>query len=153
MDCWESESCSPCRRHWNLRENPGVCPACLAERLSELFASCLSYSSSCYDREAGVNSNCYSLSSSPAPSCPSYSSTAASPAYRRHHRVASDVLGSFSVVVNGSEGVLSKCRSVAYTGKSRAGDVRERKKKLGCWRKLLLSTGKRTKAVFGIRGT
>ncbi|XAR73375.1 hypothetical protein NMG60_11007324 [Bertholletia excelsa] len=150
MDCWESEFGFPCRRHWSLRGNPGVCPACLAERLSQLLASHFSCTSTCYYRRAGVNSYSYSLSSSPPRSSPSsHSSTAFSPAGRGHHRVASDVLGSFSVVVNGSGGEFCKSRSMAYAGECRAGDVGRGKKKMGFWRKLLLSTGKRTRGVFG----
>ncbi|XP_052197178.1 uncharacterized protein LOC127804358 [Diospyros lotus] len=147
----EPEFGLPCEKHPTHHPQPGVCPVCLADKLSELSVL---RSSSRNKKTAMASTFCSSsLSSSPVYSS---GSSPSSPGYRRHHRVASDVMmGSFSLFESGGGGGgnnnagLSKSRSVACDAKTRAREGVGRKKKGGFWWRLIRSTGKKTKRVFG----
>ncbi|KAH7860497.1 hypothetical protein Vadar_014061 [Vaccinium darrowii] len=142
MACYESDfGATQCEKHSNHRQQQGVCPACLCERLSYLKS---------------INSCTSSCSSSPSSSSPPqpYSSTSSS-AYASppHRRRASDFAGSIGFIIGEStcKG-LSKSRSVAVVTKNLVEDTVGRKKKGGFWSKLFRSTSKsasRTKEVFG----
>ncbi|XP_059433259.1 uncharacterized protein LOC132166459 [Corylus avellana] len=128
-----SESQHGCKKHGNEMQLPGVCSSCLRERLSQL-------QSSSYRNTIGGGGG-YSCSSSPPYSAVNSSSTYVSPIYRRHHRRASEMMGSISFTLKVGNG-LKKSRSIAFiTRKEEVAGCG--KKKGGFWSKLLWSTGKR----------
>ncbi|KAB1200550.1 hypothetical protein CJ030_MR0G006954 [Morella rubra] len=142
----KSETQQGCTKHPNEKGLPGVCSACLRERLSQLYASSNWKTMSSTTGFAGSNS---SQSFSPPYSSAPSSSTYLSPVYRRHPRKAPEMMGSISFTVKVGHG-LKKSRSIAFIARSRAQEiVRTGKKKGGFWSKLFWSTGKRnTDHVF-----
>ena len=132
-----SESQQGCKKHPGEKQLPGVCPSCLRERLSQIQGHSIN------KKTYGGVADSYSSSPSVASS-----STFVSPVYRRHHRRLSERTGSISFTVSVSQG-LKKSKSVAFVTRNRAEEVAgSLKKKGGFWKKLLKSTGKRTKEAF-----
>lgn len=134
-----SESQHGCKKHGNEKQLPGVCSSCLRERLSQLQSS--SYRNTIGGGGGGGYSFSSSLYSSPPYSAVNSYSTYVSPIYRRHHRRASEMMGSISFTLKVGNG-LKKSRSIAFiTRKEEVAGCG--KKKGGFWSKLLWSTGKR----------
>ncbi|RVX23267.1 hypothetical protein VitviT2T_010707 [Vitis vinifera] len=137
-----SEAGGKCKKHPEQEQLPGVCSACLRERLSQLYG--------CKSQNKAVNmmgvSSCSSLSSSPPYSSAS-SSTLVSPNRSNHYRRASEVTAKIAMVIGGGHGGgLKKSRSVAVVPSGRGGDGKT--KKGGFWSKLLRSRGDRSKRDF-----
>lgn len=132
-----------CEKHPNRKQQPGVCPSCLRERLSEIPGAVLvssppsaASSASCTPRAADYY---YSSGSSSGRVSP-----------RGHRRITSDVVGHFSFIFSvAGGGALKKSRSIALVAKGGAGRSQGGgKKKEGFWSKLIRSTGKKTRRVF-----
>ena len=137
-----SESGRGCMRHPTTNRSTGVCSDCLRERLSQI-----SDSSNRKTTTFGENSG-YSFFSSNS------SAGSASPARgRKHHRNASEVMGSIALffsVGGGGGGGLKKSRSIAFVPRTCVdhnafGEDKSGKKKSGFWSKLLGNSGKRNK--------
>ncbi|PON41451.1 hypothetical protein PanWU01x14_289740 [Parasponia andersonii] len=162
MGCSKSER--GCMKHPTTTRSPGVCSACLRERLSQLSDSSNRRTTTFGVVGGGAG---YSFFSSSTAYSYDSSSGGASPARgRRHHRHASELMGSIALFfsVGGGGGGLKKSRSIAVVPRrsgldgnfiSRGGGVSQRdlgegksgKKKGGFWSKLLGNTGKRNKEV------
>ncbi|GAA0163466.1 hypothetical protein LIER_19324 [Lithospermum erythrorhizon] len=152
-----SEAEVVCMKHKNHMQSPGVCSCCLREKLSKLSVP-INLVLPSYNQYSS-NSN----SSSPTKFY-YYSSGHSSPTHmsppsrsRKHHRIMSDVLSSFSIVSgrSGSDG-LKKSRSIAFAAARGGGRLKDgvnnieniKEKKQGFWSKLIKSTSKRTKEAF-----
>ncbi|CAA0812504.1 Unknown protein [Striga hermonthica] len=150
-----SESRVICRRHPEEIPQPGVCPACLRQRLSEIVAGnsrLLTGDHSYYyspDSPSISGSPAYIYGCSDSGGCPS---PAVEIRRRGRRRIASDVMDSIYMAISGGNG-LKKSRSMAFASRSVVGDGDggggggvNRKKKLGFWNKLLLrTTGRKSK--------
>ncbi|EEF27860.1 uncharacterized protein LOC8280787 [Ricinus communis] len=128
-----------CMDHPYHNQKQGVCPCCLRERLSKLYAVAAT---------APMAAAAELSYSSSVMSCSSVSSfNHISPLRHRHQRTASDIMGSMSFKVSsalGSNYGLKKSRSIAFVTRSLVGDVTHGKnKKKGFWSKLLHLKGKK----------
>ena len=134
-----------CKKHPEQEQLPGVCSACLRERLFQLYG-CKSQNNTSMNM-MGV----YSCSSSRSSSSPPYSSASSSTHISpkrgsNHHRRASEVTAEIAMVIGG--GGLKKSRSIAVVPSGRGGDIGKTKKE-GFWSKLLGPRGdRRSKGAF-----
>ncbi|KAB1200724.1 hypothetical protein CJ030_MR0G006500 [Morella rubra] len=111
----KSEAQQGCTKHLNEKGLPGVCSACLRERLSQLYTFSDWKTMSSIDF-SGSNSleSFYPFYSFAPPS-----STYLSPVYRQHPCKAPEMMGSISFTVKVGDG-LKKSRSMAFIARSRA---------------------------------
>ncbi|TMW80304.1 hypothetical protein EJD97_021641, partial [Solanum chilense] len=111
-------------KHFDHKQNPGVCSCCLRERLINL----------------STNSTTSTISSSSCTYPSSFSSSSCDHSPRGdggHRRINSDVVGPFSFVSIIS---LKKSRSIAFVA-TREKKKKKKKKNEGFWSKLIKSTG------------
>lgn len=138
-----SEAGGKCKKHPEQEQLPGVCPACLRERLSELYG----FRSQIKAGNMMDLSSCSSQSSSPPYSSAS-SSTRVSPGRGNHHRRASEVTEKMATAIGVVHGDgLKKSRSIAVVPIGRGGDGKKKTKRGGFWSKLLRSRGDKSKGA------
>ncbi|GER26174.1 Avr9/Cf-9 rapidly elicited protein 75 [Striga asiatica] len=152
-----SESQVICRQHPDEIPQPGVCPACLRQRLSKIIAGNSRLLTG--DHNYYYSPDSPSISGSPAyiygcSDSGGFSSPAVERLRRGRRRIASDVMDSIYLAISGNVigNGLNKSRSMAFASRSVLGDGDgdgggvNRKKKLGFWNKLLLrTTGRKSK--------
>ncbi|KAL5705130.1 hypothetical protein ACHQM5_023472 [Ranunculus cassubicifolius] len=132
-----------CKKHPKQRQSPGVCSACLRERLSQLST-----------RNNKITATTSSFSSSLSSSS-MYSSVSSSPSSPSHYRVGSTSMKGrpISFLIKGEDGLI-RSKSVAFISSSRTKTIddlsiglesrNKKKKKSGFWSRLLNgSNGKR----------
>ncbi|XP_068636994.1 uncharacterized protein [Aristolochia californica] len=117
-----------CKKHPKQRQSPGVCSACLRDRLSQLSSS---------------NKTKVSLSTSSS-DVSSYYSSASSPSSPVEISFNGYDLATFNHVKRG----LFRSRTVAVVPEKRtAEEQKKKKKKGGFWSKLIQATSKKRKEV------
>ncbi|CAI0447877.1 unnamed protein product [Linum tenue] len=136
-----------CRKHPKHRQSPGVCSACLRERLSQLPATSSLRKSEGFDSASTGSSSSLSSYSSSSSSC---SSSRASPARRRRGGNGLSLsqvlkLGSSAGQKRNDVRVMRKSRSVAVGG----GEGEGKEKKKGFWSVLRRRKEERPPARLG----
>ncbi|TQE07446.1 hypothetical protein C1H46_006961 [Malus baccata] len=169
-----SESQRGCKKHQQFQYyaadnkqtliSPGVCSACLSEKLSQLYAPSSTYLTDRLQVNGPSSHDQPDFSSSSSSTCNSPPPVAGSrPDHRRRNSSHMNVLGSVSFMIRsssttcvpttggGGHGPMKKSRSVAVVSKTshhRFGDHHKnssgKKKKRGFWSKLLRTTGSRS---------
>ncbi|CAM8996124.1 unnamed protein product [Rhodiola kirilowii] len=119
-----------CRKHPINNQQPGICSACLRDRLLQL-ADAYNHNTTLHtkstDRDRYSSFSSTSTSSSPI-YFSNFTTKSSDRPHAKHARNASDVVKSISYVVTG-RGELKKSRSIA-------GEVRDKRRSF--WKKLLM---------------
>ncbi|KAF9612048.1 hypothetical protein IFM89_037967 [Coptis chinensis] len=133
-----SETDIRCKKHPKQRQSPGVCSACLRERLAQLTSrnNKITTASSC---SSSLSSSAYSSVSS------SYISSPV------HYRVGSTSMkGPISFLIKDDDGLV-RSKSMAFIARTRVDDMvverRNKKKKSSFWSRLIHGTSGKRKYV------
>ncbi|PIA52023.1 hypothetical protein AQUCO_01000126v1 [Aquilegia coerulea] len=134
MGGW-SETDIKCKKHPKQRQSPGVCSACLRERLSQLSTrnNKITTASSC---SSSVSTSMYSSGATSSYSSPIHH-------HHHHHRGGSmSMKGPISFLIKGDDGLMMRSKSMAFVAREDHMDIGmdrriNKKKKSGFWSRLI----------------
>ncbi|KAF5188796.1 hypothetical protein FRX31_021617 [Thalictrum thalictroides] len=134
MGGW-SETDIKCKKHPKQRQSPGVCSACLRERLSQL---------STHNNKITTASSCSSSLSTSVYSSGATSSYSSPIHHHHHHRAGSmSMKGPISFLIRGNDDGLMRSKSMAFVAREGMDNGMDRRinkkktKKSGFWSKLI----------------